>query len=273
MRGLGAECSLLFAIGRRSFRRYATYRAATLAGLFTNAVFGAFIAYTYIALWSQRPHIGGYDQTDAVTYVWIAQALIMPVATWGGGFQTDFSERIRTGDIAIDLYRPTGFIPWWLAVDLGRATFHLLGRGVPTIVVGLALFDLRLPTSAGRWLVVLVAIYLATLVSFGIRFLVSLSAFWLLDSRGFEQIAVILGIFCSGMVLPLVAFPGVWRTLLLHAPWAALIQIPADIWLGHRTGGALADALVFQVAWAAVLVALGGVVLRRAERKVVVQGG
>jgi ABC-2 type transport system permease protein len=48
-----------------------------------------------------------------VTYVWIAQALIMPVATWGGGFQTDFSERIRTGDIAIDLYRPTGFIPWW----------------------------------------------------------------------------------------------------------------------------------------------------------------
>jgi ABC-2 type transport system permease protein len=36
-----------------------------------------------------------------------------PVATWGGGFQTDFSERIRTGDIAIDLYRPTGFIPWW----------------------------------------------------------------------------------------------------------------------------------------------------------------
>jgi hypothetical protein len=36
---------------------YATYPVATFAGLFANAVFGAFIAYTYIALWRQRPHI------------------------------------------------------------------------------------------------------------------------------------------------------------------------------------------------------------------------
>jgi ABC-2 type transport system permease protein len=270
---MAAELFLLFAIGRRSFRRYATYRVATFAGLFTNAVFGAFIAYTYIALWRQRPHIGGYDQVDAVTYVWIAQALIMPVATWGGGFQTDFSERIRTGDIAVDLYRPTGLVPWWLAVDLGRATFHLFGRGVPTLIVGLVMFDLRLPADLAHWLLVLASIYLAVLVSFGIRFLVSLSAFWLLDSQGIEQIATILGIFCSGMVLPLVAFPGVWREILLHAPWAALIQVPADIWLGHRTGADLMGGLLFQAAWAIVLLGLGGLVLRLAERKVVVQGG
>jgi ABC-2 type transport system permease protein len=155
------EAALLGAVARRSFQRYATYRTATVAGLFTNAVFGAFIAYTYIALWSQRAHLGGYDEIDAVTYVWIAQALIMPVATWGGGFQQDFSDRIRTGDIAIDLYRPTGLVPWWLAVDLGRATFHFLGRSIPTVIVGAVLFEIRMPAGPGTWLLVLASAYLA----------------------------------------------------------------------------------------------------------------
>ena len=68
----------------RGFRRYATYRAATIAGAFTNTVFGVIIAYTYIALWDVRPSLGGYDIDQAVTYAWVAQALIAPVAIFGG---------------------------------------------------------------------------------------------------------------------------------------------------------------------------------------------
>ena len=45
-------------------------------------------------------------------------------------------ERIRTGDIAVDLYRPADLQLWWLAGDLGRAAFHLLGRGVLPMVLG-----------------------------------------------------------------------------------------------------------------------------------------
>ena len=47
--------------GGGGFRRYATYGSATLAGVFTNTVFGFIMAYTYIALWDQRPQLGGYD--------------------------------------------------------------------------------------------------------------------------------------------------------------------------------------------------------------------
>lgn len=41
-----------------SFRRYATYRVATAAGVFTNTVFGLILVYTYLALWDERPHLG-----------------------------------------------------------------------------------------------------------------------------------------------------------------------------------------------------------------------
>ena len=79
---------LYAAVAARSFRRVSTYRTATLAGIFTNSVFGVIYSYAYLAVWNQESHAGGYDATDAVTYVWIGQALLMTVALWGGARPT-----------------------------------------------------------------------------------------------------------------------------------------------------------------------------------------
>ena len=114
---------LYAAVAARSFRRFSTYRTSTLAGVFTNSVFGVIYSYAYLAVWNQESHAGGYDATDAVTYVWIGQALLMTVALWGGGTTDDLAQRIRTGDVAIDLYRPVGLIGWyWDGCDDGPCT-------------------------------------------------------------------------------------------------------------------------------------------------------
>ncbi|MCZ9344465.1 ABC transporter permease, partial [Streptomyces sp. TRM76130] len=76
---------------------------ATAAGVFTNTVFGLILVYTYLALWAERPSLGGYDQGQAVTYVWVGQALLAALALGGGGVEGELAERIRTGDIAVDL--------------------------------------------------------------------------------------------------------------------------------------------------------------------------
>jgi len=264
---------LYVAVAIRAFRRYSTYTAATLAGIFTNSVFGVIISFTYIAVWDQNPSAGGYDVTDALTYAWLGQAMIMTVAIWGGGATDDLADRIRTGDVAIDLYRPVSFLGWWLASDLGRAAYHLLTRGVAPTVVGALLFDLRFPSSPAVWLLFGVSVVLAVVVSFGLRMLVAASAFWLLDDTGVKNLNAILSMFLSGLVVPLVLFPGWTRELAMALPWAAFLQVPADIWLGQRAGTALWTGLGFQALWAVVLLGICSVVLRFATRKVVVQGG
>jgi ABC-2 type transport system permease protein len=264
---------LYVAIATRAFRRYSTYRAATLAGVFTNSVFGVIYSFAYLALWDANPTAGGYDKVDAVTYVWLGQALLMTVALWGGGTTDDLAERIRSGDVAIDLYRPVGVIQWYLAADLGRATYHLLTRGLAPTVVGVVLFRIALPDSPAAALGFLVSVPLAVVVSFGLRFLVASTAFWLLDATGARTLSGALAIFFSGMALPLVLFPG-WLGILAESlPWSAMIQVPNDIWLGRHTGVDLLGALAFQAAWAVVLLAACWLVLARATRKVVVQGG
>ncbi|MFJ4406510.1 ABC transporter permease [Streptomyces sp. NPDC088910] len=257
----------------RGFRRYATYRTATAAGVFTNTVFGFIVAYSYVALWGQRPHLGGYTEAQALTYVWIGQALLQTMALMGGGFEDELMERIRSGDIAVDLYRPADLQGWWLAADLGRASFQLMGRGVIPMVCGALAFDLALPTRPVTWLLFLVSVALGVVVSFAVRFLVALSAFWLLDGAGVSQVAFLAGLFFSGMLLPLTVFPGWLGTFARSMPWAAMLQVPADVLLERHRGTDALLALAFQAGWAAALLLTGRALQAVAARRVVVQGG
>ncbi|WP_432150571.1 ABC transporter permease [Streptomyces sp. bgisy029] len=255
------------------FRRYATYRTATAAGVFTNTVFGFILAYTYIALWDARPQLGGYDMAQALAYVWIGQGLLAACAMMGGGFEDELTERIRTGDIAVDLYRPVDLQLWWLAGDLGRAAFQLMGRGVVPMLAGALAFDIALPGSAWIWPAFLLSVLLGVVVSFAVRYLVALSAFWLLDGTGASQMAWLLGLFFSGMLLPLPLFPGLLGEVARMLPWSSLLQIPADVYLGKHTGWGLVEAYAFQGAWAVALLLAGRLLQSVATRRVVVQGG
>lgn len=261
------------AIAWRSFRRYSTYRIATAAGVFTNTIFGVILAFTYLALWHARPGVGGYDASEALTYVWLGQGLLATCAIFGGGVQDELAERVRSGDIAIDLYRPVDLQGWWLATDLGRAAFHLLARGVPPMVFAAFAFDLRWPENPVTWLAFFVSVLLGVIVSFAIRFLVALTGFWLLDSRGVEILSGTLAMFLSGMLLPLTVFPGQLARVAQLLPWASLLQVPNDIFLDTRSGTDVLAALGFQAFWAFVLLLAGRLVMALAARKVVVQGG
>lgn len=261
------------AIAWRSFRRYTTYRAATLAGCFTNTVFGVVLTFTFLALWEARPGVGGYDTTEAVTFVWLGQALLATVIIFGGGTDDDLAERVRTGDIAVDLYRPADLQGWWLASDLGRAACQFLTRGLVPTVFAAVVFHIRFPTEPVVWLAFVASVFLAVVVSFSIRFMVALTGFWLVDSRGAQTLAGTLAMFLSGMLLPLTVFPPWLRDIALVLPWSAMRQVPSDVFLGKHVGADLLLALAGQAAWAFVLLGTGRVVVTMARRKVVVQGG
>ncbi|QKW36028.1 ABC-2 family transporter protein [Actinomadura sp. NAK00032] len=251
------------------FRRHTSYPLGSLTESLTNTLFGFMRAYVLLALWDVRPSLGGYDAADAVTFCFLTQALIGPVQVFGG---MDLTERIRNGDVAIDLYRPVGLQGWWLADDLGRAAGSLLLRGGPPLVAGALVFPFRAPAPANL-AAFEVALVLAVTVGFGLRYLVALGMFWLHDDRGLQAVTLVMSLFFSGMILPLVVFPGRLGDVARALPWSAQIQVPADVFLGRHTGAGLLGALAFQAAWAAALLGAGALLTRAARRKLVVHGG
>jgi ABC-2 type transport system permease protein len=262
--------STTFALIRMAFQRQLTYRAATLAGLATNAFFGALRAYVLIALFGARPAVAGYSLAAGITYTGLTQALIGYVGLWGWW---DLIRNIRTGDVASDLSRPVDFIAYWGAQDIGRGAAQLLMRGIPMMLLYALVYPILLPPSALHWLALAVSMVLALAVSFAWRFLYSLAAFWASDAIGIGRFATTLTVFLSGFLMPVAFMPDWMVSLMRLTPFPAMINTPVEIYLGIANGPDLLLALMEQAVWVAILIAISRLVLSAGVRKLVIQGG
>jgi ABC-2 type transport system permease protein len=257
-------------VATRAYRRQATYRGATLAGVFTNTVFGFILAYVLLAVYQQRSDIGGFNSVDAVTFTFVMQGMLMVIGIFGS---TDLADRIKSGDVVSDLYRPVDFQAYWLADAYGRSLFYAVFRGVPPFIAGSLVFHLQLPSNIETWIAFVVSLEIAVAVSFGFGFLLQLSAFWLLDVRGPNQLGWLTAQFFAGVFVPVVFFPAWLGTLANATPFPSMAQLPGEVFLGKHPGFELAGVLLVQLLWASVMIGAGRLVLRKAMRKVVVQGG
>ncbi len=252
---------------RAGFRRHSIYLAASLAGLFTNTVFGLLRVAVLLAVVEQTGRAAGYDAADTSTFVWLGQGLLAVVVLWP---DRELALRVRSGDIAVDLARPWNLQPALLAQDLGRAGHAMLIRFAPPVLFGALVLPFRWPQSPWTVLVFAVSTVLAVVISFSIRFLLDLTAFWLIDNRGVVTVyAATTGLLC-GLTVPIAFFPDALRVALYTTPFPAMLQTPIDVF-GER--GSTAALLAHQAVWAVLLLAAGQFVLARATRKLVVQGG
>lgn len=258
-------------VARRAYRRQLAYRTANLAGLFTNAMFGYLRAVPLMAAFAARPAIEGYDLATALTWNWLVQALIMVVALWGWW---EVALTIRSGNVALDLARPVDYLWYWLARDAGRAAYFLAWRAAPILLVGEIVSGLRWPTlPLSTWPVFLVSLCLAVATSFAWRFLLNLTAFWLVDYRGVASLGLVATTFLSGFLVPIAFFPPWARDVLELLPFAAIVETPATVFLERLQGEDLARLVAIQASWAGAMLLVARAGAGFATRRVTVQGG
>ena len=98
-------------------------------------MFGFIQAYVLLAVFRERDTVAGFDAIDVVTFTFVAQGMLAVVEAFGA---LELADRIASGDVVSDLYRPYDLQAWWLAQDLGRAGFQVL-------------FRCTVPSPSGRW--------------------------------------------------------------------------------------------------------------------------
>jgi ABC-2 type transport system permease protein len=267
-----AHIRIFAALARSGFRRWATYRQATVAGALTNTVFGFVRCYVLLAVAVGAGGVAaGYDAEQLAAYVWFGQGLLAVVLLWGW---TDLADRIRTGEVSTDLLRPVNPVVLYLATDLGRAAHAVLFRFLPPVVVGAIAFDLYLPTRPGTWPLFVVSTLLAVVIAFGCRYLVNAAGYWLLDIRGVAAAWVLASGLLGGLLFPLRFLPEpLWLGLYLATPFPSLLQIPLDVLVERDTAGLQAGLVGIQLVWVVLILGACLAVQRRAERRLVIQGG
>lgn len=263
---------MMLAVAWASFRRHATYRQATVAAAVTNTVFGCLRVFVLLAVATAGGGgAAGYTTAQLSGYVWVGQGLLGTVALWGW---TELADRVRTGEVVTDLLRPINPLWTYLAGDLGRALHAAGTRLLVPIAFGALVFPFHWPRNPAGCPLFVMSCLLAVVVCFMMRYLVNLTAFWLLDSRGVMIVWTLASGVLGGLYFPIDFLPGPIAAVLRYAtPFPSILQIPADVLVERGGLGSQLVNIGVQALWVAVGLAAALWVQRAATRKLVIQGG
>jgi ABC-2 type transport system permease protein len=260
------------------FRMLLQYRAAAVAGLWTQIVFGLVLLGVYEAFYRSTTRAQPMSFPEIVSYVWLGQALLAMLPWNADG---DVRAMVRSGAVAYELCRPIDLYGLWYARAVAWRTAPTVLRAAPMCLiaaiglplVGLDEWRLAPPPSIASAAAFAAALVCALLLGCALTVLINVSLLWTLSGEGAVILMTAIVVFCSGMLIPIPLFPE-WATPLLQAlPFAGLVDLPFRVFTGHIPPGAAATVLLRQLAWTAALVLLGRWLLGRGLRRVVVQGG
>lgn len=253
------------------FRRQSTYRLAALGGLLANATFGLLkVALLFAAVRTSGGELAGYDVATMSSYIWISQGLLGSVNLMG---RTEMAERIRSGDVAVDFLRPVDVHLASVTTEVGRATFALIPRGIPSVAIGALVVGMAVPDRPSAYVVGAVSLALGIVVSATTVYLVAATGFWLVETRGVAILYMVVSGFLAGLFVPIAMFPAWLHAVATATPFPSMMMYPVDVLSGRVEGLAALGLVGLQLLWLALTLAAGQVATRAGRRRLEVQGG
>ena len=250
------------------------YRAAALAGMSTQFVWGIMEILLYRAFWLDSPEKFPMGMDALSSYIWLQQAFLTLFAMWN--WEGDIVESVKTGTVAYELLRPTDIYSMWMARSvanrLGRASLRM----VPVIAVGILIpapYGLRLHISPAVFGLFLLSTALMVLVVCAYALLVYSLTFYLTDPNGIMVVSVAAADLLGGSIVPLPFMPDGFRRFAELTPFASMQNVPLRIFIGNITLPEIPGAMGLQLFWVVALILAGYLLTRNGLRRAVILGG
>ncbi|MCL2225561.1 MAG: ABC transporter permease [Defluviitaleaceae bacterium] len=262
------------ALFRIRFANSLQYRAAAIAGLTTQFAWGFMYILGFAAFYSANPYAFPMTFQQTVSYIWLQQAFMAMFFMWN--YEYSIFDSIESGSISYELVRPMDLYSRWFTTTTANRLSRTVLRCFPILIVAFILpapFRMVLPAEAVRIGLFFISMVLSLGVVVSFSMLVYISAFFTVNSAGTRIAVGVAGDFLAGGYIPVPFFPDALRFAVELSPFGAMQNMPLLIFNGGVTGDALVRGLLLQVFWLVALVFVGRVLMSRALRKVVVQGG
>lgn len=259
---------------RLRFNMGLQYRVAALAGMTTQFVWGFMECFVYRAFYESNPDAFPMTFSAMMAYIWLQQAFLAFFSTWI--LENELFYSIINGNIAYELCRPISIYDMWFARSIANRLSRAVLRCLPILIVALLLpepYRLHLPKNPAIWLWFLVTLSMGLLMIVAYCMLMHVLAFFTVSPEGLRTLMTLGVDFFTGAIVPLPFLPEVVRMILEALPFAGMQNVPLRIFSGDLAGSEMSRAILLQVFWLAVLIALGKTLCGRAERRIVVQGG
>lgn len=250
------------------------YRAAALAGIVTQFVWGIMELLLFRAFYQVNPEAFPMTREALSAYIWLQQAFLALYMTWF--FEGEIFQTITEGGIAYELCRPTDLYNMWFFRSMANRLSKAVLRCMPILVFAAFLpepYGIRLPASlsAGFWFLLTAVLGFLVVVAFCM--LIYITTFFTYSPVGVRMLAVSVVEFFAGGVIPIPFMPEGFRQIVELLPFAAMQNVPLRIYSGDIAGTGIYISLGLQVFWVVILLWAGKRLTAAALRRVVVQGG
>ncbi|MDF2538564.1 MAG: putative rane protein [Herbinix sp.] len=250
------------------------YRAAALAGIVTQFVWGAMEILLFKAFYQVNAAAFPMTFEALSSYVWLQQAFLALFLTWF--LENDIFQTITDGGIAYEMCRPADIYNMWFFRSMANRLSKTVLRCMPILLFAALLpkpYGIRLPNNlnAGIWF--FITAFLGLLVVVAFCMLVYITTFYTLSPVGVRLLSVSLVEFFAGSVIPLPFLPKGIRQVIELLPFASMQNVPLRVYSGDIGGANIYTRAGLQLFWVVTLIWIGKKLMQTAQRRIVVQGG
>ena len=193
--------SAYLAIFRAALLTLLRYRAAALAGLFTQGFWGVLRISMFLACYAGLKSGAATPLAleQVVDYVWLGQACftLMPIRV-----DANVAAMMKDGTIAYELARPVDLYSWWYVRSVALRLAPVLLRGPPLVALAALLpepWGLRAPHDLGAALCFAAGLLAALALSASLTALLSVITTITVNGDGIARLFALCSWLCSGM--------------------------------------------------------------------------
>ncbi len=247
------------------------YRSAALSGICAQLfwcvvqvmIFQAFYDNSSLALEAM-------SLKKTITFIWLGQGLLQ-LLPWT--IDKEIELHVKNGNVVYELVRPLHLYGLWFCRSFALRLIPALMRSPPLFIIGGLFFDLSGPASWEGGVAFSLSVVCSLFLSTAITTLMAISLFWTLSGEGIQRLLPHLAVFLSGLTIPLPLFPSWIQPFMLIQPFRGIFDIPCRLYTGIISPSETLYYLSFQITWTVILIALGQVLMSRAQLRFVIQGG
>lgn len=258
---------------KNAFKESLAYRVEYFLGI-TQRLFILLVQlYLWRALLGQSEQastdMGVITLNEMTTYVLISTIISTLVSS---NVIENMSDRIRNGQISMDLIKPVNFKTYMFCSMIGRSFFNFLFQLLPILAIGLIFIGIEYP-SMQNLLLFCITLINAILISFLISYSLGLLAFWYMSMWQVDALLWTLIRLFSGAWIPLWFFPKILVNMSNFLPFRLMYFVPISIFLGKVELVDCMYLLIQQLIWIVVLFGITRLMWHPAIKKLVIQGG
>jgi len=250
------------------------YRAAALASVATQFAWGILYILLYQAFYESDPNAADMTFQQLVDYMWLRQAFLALFATWV--HDREVTNVLQDGAVAYEMVRPVDIYWMWYVKSFSLRVSRAALRCAPILLIAFLMpqpYRMGLTPDLPTCLAFLLSMFLATGVTLAFLMLLYTMNIYTISSIGLRNIFVFAADFLCGGILPIPMMPDGMQRVLNVLPFAAMQNMPLRIYSGNIAGLDILTSILFQLFWLSVLICAGKLMMRSAQKHIVVQGG